>query len=277
MALPQKKFGIFKYLYHGLTRSRLPIEDFKPYSIRVCNYYPSTTVFNGFEKHFGDPNEQINFTFNAVFPIATQCLVQSTIPSKLAGLIHLTSEFIKYSVHNWRLPCDIEVSIEKCIQSDLGIKYFVRTDVYQFKKQTLSNINVFLSKSKSYSGKKRAAKSHDNLKDEVLTRFDVSIKDARRYALISKDFNPIHLSQWLAKKLGMQRAVIHGMYNVHKVAGYLRENGWNGNYLAVEFNKPCFLPETVCLKAYEDDGEYGLFNAANTRRYVKFQTVKKEA
>jgi acyl dehydratase len=69
----------------------------------------------------------------------------------------------------------------------------------------------------------------------------------RRYASVSGDLNPIHLSSLAARALGFRRALAHGMWTkAHALAAI--EPRLPGAYAVdVEFSKPLFLPSRVSL------------------------------
>lgn len=69
----------------------------------------------------------------------------------------------------------------------------------------------------------------------------------RRYAAISGDRNPIHLSALTAKAFGFKRAIAHGMYTASRAlaaVGPARGDafGWD-----VSFDRPVLLPGTVAV------------------------------
>jgi acyl dehydratase len=66
----------------------------------------------------------------------------------------------------------------------------------------------------------------------------------RRYARISRNFDPIHLSAWTARPFGYQRAVVHGMWTVARCVAALKPPSGPA-LLDVAFKRPLFLPSTV--------------------------------
>jgi acyl dehydratase len=80
----------------------------------------------------------------------------------------------------------------------------------------------------------------------------------RRYAGVSGDVNPIHISPLAAKAFGFPRAIAHGMWTAaHALAaldGRLPEAfTWD-----VAFSKPLLLPSTVELRTRPVDGGWDL-------------------
>ena len=73
------------------------------------------------------------------------------------------------------------------------------------------------------------------------------------YANVSGDFNPIHLSKWLAKMFGFKQHIIHGMFTksycisaLHKKNPILFEKAFEIN---TTFKQPLYLPSQVIMAA----------------------------
>ena len=76
----------------------------------------------------------------------------------------------------------------------------------------------------------------------------------RRYAKVSGDVNPIHLSGLTAKAFGFKRAIAHGMWVKARVLGALSGRLPDALSVDVAFRKPLFLPSTVTLSTAQADG-----------------------
>lgn len=73
----------------------------------------------------------------------------------------------------------------------------------------------------------------------------------RQYAKVSGDFNPIHLTKWLAKLFGFKQHIIHGMLTksycisaLQKITPSLLLNAFEVN---TTFKQPVYLPSEVML------------------------------
>lgn len=65
----------------------------------------------------------------------------------------------------------------------------------------------------------------------------------RRYAMLSGDYNPIHLSSRLARRFGFQRALAHGMYSVGRAAAGIEcQTRRTVIAISAEFRRPIYLP-----------------------------------
>jgi acyl dehydratase len=69
----------------------------------------------------------------------------------------------------------------------------------------------------------------------------------RRYAAVSGDVNPIHLSGLSAKAFGFPRAIAHGMWVEARALAALLGRLPDALTVDVAFRKPLFLPSTVTL------------------------------
>lgn len=78
----------------------------------------------------------------------------------------------------------------------------------------------------------------------------------RRYAAVSGDVNPIHLSPLAAKAFGFPRAIAHGMWTHARVLGALEGRLADRHTVTVDFRKPVLLPSTVDFAAGSDDDRW---------------------
>lgn len=85
----------------------------------------------------------------------------------------------------------------------------------------------------------------------------------RRYAVVSRDFNPIHLSGLAAKALGLPRAIIHGMWTHARMLAALDHRLPESYTVDIRFTKPILLPGTVRFGQRRDDG--GWWQAVTTK------------
>ena len=94
----------------------------------------------------------------------------------------------------------------------------------------------------------------------------------RRYARVSGDYNPIHLSGATARLFGFRRAIAHGMWTLARVAAELQPRVAGGAaVLEVTFKLPVLLPGRVDLPrlAGQDRGVgFAVLDAAGERPHA---------
>jgi acyl dehydratase len=78
----------------------------------------------------------------------------------------------------------------------------------------------------------------------------------RQYAKVSGDFNPIHLTKWVARLFGFKQHIIHGMLTksycistLQKITPSLLLNAFEVN---TTFKQPVYLPSEVMLSVQPD-------------------------
>ncbi len=92
----------------------------------------------------------------------------------------------------------------------------------------------------------------------------------RRYAGVSGDVNPIHLSGLTAKAFGFKRAIAHGMWVKARALAALSGRLPEAMTVDVVFRKPLLLPSTVTLSTAEAGGGWDLAvrNAASGAEHL---------
>ena len=196
------------------------------------------------------------------------------MPSKLLGLIHISSEFKVHAPQNWLLPTDVEVEIKQVESTDKGLVYEVETRVFQHDELTIVNTNTMLDKDRNYKPVKITSNKHEELEIcKPLSSTGIGFKTALKYAWLSKDLNPIHLHPILARAFGLRSALIHGMFNAHYCLSELNKRKLYNqtDNVKLEFNRPCFMPNQVFLRPYEGSNNFGLFSSDKSERFLKIE------
>lgn len=267
----QLPYSNFQLISHALTRQRLPIEQFTSTSIKLaalrCNQYQAKQ----FSSIFTHVNSLPSFAFIVSYRYIAQLLVQSTIPSKLAGLVHISSQFEKHANHDWQQIFDLKVSINDCTLTEKGLVYAVHSEFSQHNQTTLINYNEILDRTiKPMAGNKiKPTTKHYSLPNgKRLCQSRITTQTAWQYAKLSGDYNPIHLTPLSAKMFGFKRNIIHGMYNVHFALTQInRQSSQIVNTISIKFNKPCFLPNQINLYQ-ESSSRFSLYSGDNHDRFM---------
>ncbi|MGE1156114.1 MaoC family dehydratase [Pseudomonas kitaguniensis] len=104
-----------------------------------------------------------------------------------------------------------------------------------------------------------------------LTAWKAPADIGRRYARVSGDYNPIHLSALTAKLFGFPQAIAHGLWNKAHTLAVMGEHLPAANIeIVVEFKKPVRLPSEVTLltSAPGSSGELLLKGAGDIEHMV---------
>ncbi len=97
-----------------------------------------------------------------------------------------------------------------------------------------------------------------------------------RYAKITGDFNPIHVSRVLARVMGFQRDLIHGMWSAARCVGHTPEvSPPYPVQLDLVFKGPVYMESTATMKATGQDGGtlFELYCDDNPRPCIRGQVT----
>ncbi len=150
------------------------------------------------------------------FPVAMSVLARDDFPLPLLGMVHLSNE-----VHQKRQVSAFETLGVVAFAEDLrahavGTQVSVVTEVSVGTERVWTGRSMYLARGVHLGGAGPWDPSHEGRPafwapaPTALWRLDAGI--GRRYAAVSGDWNPIHLSGPTAKALGMKSAIAHGMY-----------------------------------------------------------------
>ena len=97
----------------------------------------------------------------------------------------------------------------------------------------------------------------------------------RRYAAVSGDFNPIHLTALSAKALGFPRQIAHGMWTKARCVATLENRLPEACRVDVAFRKPIFLPGAVAFgsRRLEDGYAFSLHKRGSDTLHLLGRTT----
>ncbi len=106
------------------------------------------------------------------------------------------------------------------------------------------------------------------------TVFNAPAATGRRYATVSGDRNPIHLSALSAKLFGFRRAIAHGLWTQARALSFLLPTTPLARAdVSVEFKTPLFLPGRASLWSYRASGSalFEVRDGAGQRPHLRGQ------
>lgn len=106
---------------------------------------------------------------------------------------------------------------------------------------------VILKDTKAALKKKGTHQKIDTSELSLVRRLMIAKEDAKSYAYVSGDVNPIHLSRSVAKLMGLKGSIMHGFGLFGMVFERLRDQGFQITEIDVRFIKPVYLGSEVDL------------------------------
>ncbi|WP_414827985.1 MaoC family dehydratase [Alteromonas sp. H39] len=240
-----------------------PLQQFKPPQLPV-RIYNKTISIN--PEHYAGYCELVGWAKEKSFhpcylqtlslPLQMACLLDKKSPFPLLGLVHIRNTVTQYPCDK-HLPLEFRVRFSGVRQHPRGWECDVNITALQHGQCVYDATSTYLTRVKASHvepAKVRAARevrgTTKALEGPVLSVISVPENTGRRYARVSGDYNPIHLSHLTAKAFGFKRAIAHGMWTLARCYAALTENANTDQQpvqLDAEFEKPVFLPASVQL------------------------------
>ncbi|MDZ5077968.1 MaoC family dehydratase [Nesterenkonia sp. HG001] len=205
------------------------------------------------------------------FPVQMGLLGREDFPLPLMGMVHLSN------VVEHRRPVTAETPVQIRAWAE-GLRPHRRGTVFDAVVEVLSEdaeveeptesdvlwrgTSTYLSRGVHLAGRPDASQTESRSGREEFTpplktaQWRLGADAGRRYAAVSGDWNPIHVSGISARALGMPRAIVHGMYAAGRMLEG-REPEQAGHRWRISFEAPMRLPGTVAFHAGRDEAAEG--------------------
>jgi acyl dehydratase len=206
------------------------------------------------------------------FPLQLALMSHRSFPLALPGLVHVRNHIRVLRPVDVREPLDLEVWAERLGTHRRGATVDLCAAV------SAAGENVWRARSTYLA---RGATAPDGAPEADVT---VQVDDlprttaiwrvpggaGRRYAGVSGDVNPIHLSALSARPFGFPHAIAHGMWVKARVLATFAGRLPDTITVDVAFDKPLYLPSTVTLSTGPTDGgwDFAVTNAAGDIQHL---------
>ena len=206
------------------------------------------------------------------FPLQMALMTERSFPFGLPGLVHARNRIDVLRAIRTDEELDLEVWAENLARHRSGAAVDLRATVTVAGEEVWRSTSTYLSRgAKAPEGAPEAEiEVSVGALDRVSATWRIPDDAGRRYAKVSGDVNPIHLSGLTAKAFGFKRAIAHGMWVKARVLGALSGRLPDAVNLDVSFRKPLFLPSTVTLSTAQAGGgwDFDVSNAASGTEHV---------
>ncbi|WP_269520212.1 MaoC family dehydratase [Alteromonas sp. BMJM2] len=159
-------------------------------------------------------------------PLQMRCLLDKQSPFPLLGLIHCANAVEIFEHCNLSESIECRVRFSDVRPHSRGWEIDVLLEAFQSSKRVYKAVSSYLVKVKAVhvaprgTQSKNAGRNAENTESkqrDFLSSLSATADTGRRYAAISGDYNPIHLSTVSAKAFGFKNAIAHGMWTLSRV------------------------------------------------------------
>ena len=194
------------------------------------------------------------------FPLFLKILIQQDFPMRAMGQVHLRNQISVLQQFDSRQPVNMTASIGSSELTSRGLEWNIDVSAEVDQQVVWTSESTFLHRCKT--GVPRSAVAPIRHEGEAQS-WSVDADTGRRYARVSGDYNPIHLTDITAKLFGFKQAIAHGMWSKARcLAALSAELPADGYSVDVAFHRPLFLPSQVLFYSHRQDGQqnFSLFN-----------------
>ena len=272
-----KPYLAYPKVIQGLILKKSKVEQVLPHVQYVVD------SFRVDQKHLKAYNAVCGFKNNNDIPaiylamlsqsLQMHMMTQEAFPFAILGLVHIRNQIKQIRQVGVNEQLTLSCIFGELQPHDKGIQFDFITTVKVGNNVVIEATMTCLARQKT--AVKASAKATELTKPayEVCEEWHISENTGRRYALISGDFNLIHLHAMTAKVFGFKHAIAHGMWSKAKaLASLTLPECYEAD---VWFKLPIYLPSTVeFLTAQQGENTEFLIRNRDTQKPHVVGTVK---
>ena len=147
-------------------------------------------------------------------------------------------------------PLNLEVDIYKIknMENKIRLSQKITTGTAQFPEALISEIHAVILKNPKAilaKTKEQPSKVYETENMIHINSLYIAKEDAQSYAYLSGDINPIHLSQRIAKLMGLKGSIMHGFGLYAMLYENLKKARYKVKVIDVRFLSPVYLESTI--------------------------------
>ncbi len=198
------------------------------------------------------------YLHTVAMPLHMQLFIAEKFPVKVLGLIHLRNTIRVYRQIDTRAPLHLSVFFDTLRLTDFGQEYDFTTRYVLDGEVVWEEVSTMFARGNAApkeGAKRPSIERSTHPSNGVATEtLEIVENTGWRYARVSGDFNPIHLTARTAKMFGFKQAVAHGMWSMGRCLGSAASQ-LTGERMQVDtqFKLPVYLPSQALARTWPVD------------------------
>lgn len=205
---------------------------------------------------FGDALP-VTYPFTLVFPLVMKLMVSNEFPFPAIGSVHTENVIEQFRPISVSEPLDLAVHAENLRAHPKGTQVDFVSEISVGRELVWRQVSTFLKMHPTDAPKEPREARTEEAPPRPMRTLRVDQSTISRYAAVSGDRNPIHVSSLGAKAFGFPRTIAHGMWSAAAVLGAVEGRIADAVTYRVKFGKPVVLPATVNVYTDEVTGPDG--------------------
>ncbi|MCX0333425.1 MaoC family dehydratase [Acinetobacter radioresistens] len=226
------------------------------------------------QKHLKAYNEVCGFKNNGEVPaiylavlsqsLQMHMMTQEAFPFAILGLVHIRNMVRQTRSIKTSEELTLSCRFGELKPHDKGIQFDFITTAKAGNQVVMEGLTTYLVRHKSTVKAAEKVKAEQEPEYQLKEKWDISENTGRRYALVSGDFNLIHIHAVTAKAFGFKQAIAHGMWSKARALASLElPEAYEAD---VNFKLPMYLPSRVELLSAEQ-GQDTVFLICNAKSH----------
>ena len=191
-------------------------------------------------------------------------VIAPDLPVKVLGLIHLRNTIRVYRSIDASVPLRLTVHFDTMRLTDAGQEYDFTTRYERNGQLVWEEVSTMFARGttpmKTEGGKRPSIERSLHPKEGAHTEtLEIRENTGWRYARVSGDFNPIHLTARTAAMYGFKQAVAHGMWSLGRCLGAAATHlPAEGIQVDTQFKLPVYLPSQALARVWPVEGGWDI-------------------
>jgi len=221
---------------HTLVRQEVPLEaEHIAQYATVCGFSPAHGVPMTYPHLLG-------------FPLQLMLMTESAFPYPVIGLVHLCNTIRQHQRLQAGERVRVEVRPRRLFHHARGQAFAIETAVIRGRAVIWESLSTYLRVGVSSPQGAPLITLPNAQELSPIGHWDVPADTGRRYAGVSGDWNPIHVSNIGAKLFGFAHPIAHGMWTqARALAALLPAAPLTQGEVVAEFKTPLSLPGAATL------------------------------
>lgn len=209
------------------------------------------------------------YFFVVAFPLFIRLMLEKNFPLRPMGMVHLRNQISVHHSFDTSSALSISAAVGKSELTSRGLEWTINTQVQDQSKTVWTSESTFLNRCKTGIPRQtlESVKPQGNPQP-----WSLSADLGRRYARVSGDYNPIHLTDISARLFGFKKAIAHGMWSKARCLAALDNQLPDAGYqVNVSFFKPVYLPSSVSFQSHKQGSKHNfyLFNCSGADMHLQ--------
>lgn len=191
-----------------------------------------------------------------VFPVQVALMVDRSFPLGLAGLVHVRNRIVAHRPVDAGEVLSLRSSARALRPHPKGAQVDLVGEVRVGEELVWEGVSTYLARDTSTAGEiapETPVTVELGPDARVNAVWHVPAGMGRRYASVSGDVNPMHLSSLAAKAFGFPRTLVHGMWTKAHALAALEPRLPASYVVDVAFSQPLLLPSVANFLAVQQD------------------------